>query len=59
MEWGQYRCKIRESFPYVYDNKYLFASSPILNNLALDKQTGLENCFLGMRALEKHEHSEP
>jgi hypothetical protein len=47
--WNEYKHKIHAMFPYIYDNKYLFANSPSLNHQVAGKMTGLENCFVAMR----------
>ena len=47
--WTEYKRKIHAIFPHLYDNKYLFASSPTLNNMIPQNQTGLQNCFVSMR----------
>jgi hypothetical protein len=56
--WTDYQKNIQKTFPYLYDNKYLFANSPTLNHQAESKMTGLSQCFTAMRQLAKREERE-
>ncbi len=51
-KWTGYKERIKRYYPLLYDNKYLFNTSPMLSSLAVGKQTSLESCFLGMRRYE-------
>ena len=51
-DWSTYRNKVSQLFPYLFDNKYLFANSPTLNSKTDKNITSLSSCFTAMRKEE-------